>query len=165
MKRAITLTSILGLLNAAACDAGGSGGPSNEPPPPDGPVPVALQEVAAGLSVPLYLTAPPGDPRLFIVEKGGAIRVVKDGALRPTPFLDLSTRVSTGAEQGLLGLAFDPAYSTNGRFIVHYTDVSGNTTVSSYRVSAADPDQTGQDLRGLREQEIPGEDGNRVAPP
>src|SRR5690349_23373040 len=91
MKRAITLTSILGLLNAAACDAGGSGGPSNEPPPPDGPVPVALQEVAAGLSVPLYLTAPPGDSRLFIVEKGGAIRVVKDGALLPTPFLDLST--------------------------------------------------------------------------
>ena len=128
MKRAITLTSVLGLLAIPACDAGGSGGPSGEPPPPDGPVPVALQEVAAGLNFPVYLTAPPGDPRLFILEKGGAIRVVKNGTLLPTPFLDLSTRVSGGAEQGLLGLAFDPAYATNGRFVVHYTNVSGNTT-------------------------------------
>jgi hypothetical protein len=140
MKRAITLTSVLSLVAVSACDAGGTGGPSAEPPPPDGPVPVALQEVAAGLSFPLYLTAPPADPRLFIVEKGGAIRIVKDGSLLPTPFLDLSARVSTGSEQGLLGLAFDPAYATNGRFVVHYTDVSGNTTVAAYRVSSDNPD-------------------------
>src|SRR5690349_9759938 len=100
MNRAITRTSVIGLLTMAACDAAGSGGPSTEPPPPDGPVPVALQEVAAGLAFPVYLTAPPGDSRLFIVEKGGAIRIVKDGALLPAPFLDLSTRVSVGAEQG-----------------------------------------------------------------
>ena len=68
--------------------------------------------MASGLSFPLYLTAPAGDAaRLFIVEKGGAIRIVKDGALLPTPFLDLTGRVSTGGEQGLLGLAFDPAYA------------------------------------------------------
>jgi len=140
MKRAITLTSVLSLVAVSACDAGGPGGPSAEPPPPDGPVPVALQEVAAGLSFPLYLTAPPADPRLFIVEKGGAIRIVKDGSLLPTPFLDLSARVSTGSEQGLLGLAFDPVYATNGRFVVHYTDVSGNTTVAAYRVSSDNPD-------------------------
>jgi glucose/arabinose dehydrogenase len=139
MERAITLPSILCLMAFVACDAGGTGGP-NEPPPPDGPVPVALQEVAAGLAFPLYLTAPPGDPRHFIVEKGGAIRIVKDGSLLPTPFLDLSTRVSGGAEQGLLGLAFDPAYADNGRFVVHYTDVSGNTTLAAYRVSADNPD-------------------------
>jgi hypothetical protein len=140
MKRVITLTSVIGLLTMAACDAGRAGGPS-EPPPPNGQIPVTLQPVASGLRFPLYLTAPPGDARLFIVEKGGAIRVVKDGALLPTPFLDLSGKISGGAEQGLLGLAFDPAYATNGRFIVHYTDVSGNTTVSSYHVSAGDPDQ------------------------
>src|SRR6476661_5570798 len=140
MKRAITLTSVLSLVAVSACDAGGPGGPSAEPPPPDGPVPVALQEVAVALSFPLYLTAPPADPRLFIVEKGGAIRIVKDGSLLPTPFLDLSARVSTGSEQGLLGLAFDPAYASNGRFVVHYTDVSGNTTVAAYRVSSDNPD-------------------------
>jgi len=144
MERAITLPSILWLLAFLSCDAGGTGGPSGgpppEPPPPDGPVPVALQEVA-GVVFPLYLTSPPGDSRLFIVEKGGAIRIVKDGSLLPLPFLDLSWKVSGGSEQGLLGLAFDPGYATNGRFIVHYTDVSGNTTLSAYRVSATDPDQ------------------------
>ena len=88
----------------------------------------------------MYLTAPAGDPRLFIVEKGGAIRIVKDGALLEAPFLSLADKVSTGDEQGLLGLAFDPAYATNGRFVVHYTDVSGNTVVSMFRVSAGNPD-------------------------
>ena len=109
--------------------------------PPAGTVPVGLQEVASGLAFPLYLTAPAGDPsRLFIVEKGGAIRIVKDGALLPTPFLNLAAQVSTGDEQGLLGLAFDPEYATNGRFVVHYTDVSGNTVVSLFRVTATDAD-------------------------
>jgi Glucose/sorbosone dehydrogenases len=101
----------------------------------------ALQQVAAGLNFPLYLTAPPGDTgRLFIAEKGGAIRIVKHGTLEPTPFLDLNGKVSTGAEQGLLGLAFDPAFATNGRFVVHYTDVSGNTTISLFQVATTNPD-------------------------
>jgi len=108
--------------------------------PPEGPVPVALERIAEGLDFPLYLTAPPGDPRLFVVEKGGAIRIIKAGVLLATPFLDLHAQVSTGSEQGLLGLAFDPAYATNGRFIVHYTDVAGDTRLSSFQVSA-DPDR------------------------
>jgi glucose/arabinose dehydrogenase len=122
---------------AGGCGSGDAAGLG----PSDGAVPVALQEVASGLSFPLALTAPPGDPRLFIVEKGGAVRIVREGILLPTPFLDLGGRVSTGGEQGLLDLAFDPAYATNGRFIVHYTDVNGNTTVSSFRVMPGDPDQ------------------------
>jgi glucose/arabinose dehydrogenase len=96
-----------------------------------------LQEVASGLSFPLYLTTPPGDlTRLFIVEKTGAIRIVKDGTLLVTPFLDVSGQVSGGGEQGLLGLAFDPNYASNGRFFIHYTDPDGNTRVSSFQVSA-----------------------------
>ncbi len=139
MRPALTLIFTLGLLSSVsiACgsDAAGASGP------PDGTVAVGLQEVASGLNLPLYLTAPVGDgARLFIVEKGGAIRIVKDGSLLPTPFLDLTGRVSTGAEQGLLGLAFDPAYADNGRFVVHYTDVGGNTVVSLFRVSDGDPD-------------------------
>jgi glucose/arabinose dehydrogenase len=99
-----------------------------------------LELIASGLSVPLYLTAPPGDlNRLFIVEKTGGIRIVKDGALLPSPFLDISAQVSGGAEQGLLGLAFTPDYATTGRFIVHYTDTDGNTRLSSLQVSS-DPD-------------------------
>ena len=108
--------------------------------PPEGTVPVGLEQIAEGLAFPLYLTAPPGDPRLFVVEKGGAIRIIKDGVLLTTPFLDLHAQVSTGSEQGLLGLAFDPGYATTGRFVVHYTDVAGDTRLSTFQVSP-DPDQ------------------------
>jgi glucose/arabinose dehydrogenase len=101
---------------------------------------VRLAEVATGLSFPLYLTTPPGDVhRLFIVEKTGAIRIVKDGTLLPAPFLDLSAQVSGGSEQGLLGLAFPPDYATSGRFVVHYTDPAGNTRLSVFQLSG-DPD-------------------------
>jgi glucose/arabinose dehydrogenase len=90
------------------------------------------------------LTAPPGDAaRLFIVEKTGAIRIIKDGVLLTDPFLDLTSRVSAGSEQGLLGLAFYPDYATSGRFIVHFTDLEGTTTLSRFQVSinpdVADP--------------------------
>jgi glucose/arabinose dehydrogenase len=101
---------------------------------------VRLSEIATGLSVPLYLTAPPGDlSRVFIVEKTGAIRIVKDGTLLPTAFLDISGQVSGGSEQGLLGLAFYPDYATSGRFVVHYTDPAGDTRLSVFQVSS-DPD-------------------------
>jgi glucose/arabinose dehydrogenase len=94
----------------------------------------------SGLSAPLYLTAPPGDlSRLFIVEQTGGIRIVKDVTLLPTPFLNLSAQIVAGGEQGLLGLAFDPDYATTGRFVVHYTDLAGDTRVSTFRVST-DPD-------------------------
>jgi glucose/arabinose dehydrogenase len=123
-------------LGASAC---GAQFDNETPDPPDGTEPLALQEVATGLIFPLDLTAPDADARLFIVEKGGTIRIVKNGALLPIPFLDISAQVSTGGEQGLLGLAFPPQYASNGRFVVHYTDLAGDTRVSSFRVSA-DPD-------------------------
>ena len=63
---------------------------------------IALRPVATRLEAPLYLTAPPGDPRLFIVEQPGRVRVVRDGRLLPKPFLDLSAKVSYGGERGLL---------------------------------------------------------------
>jgi glucose/arabinose dehydrogenase len=129
---------LVGLLAADGCGSG----QAITTGPPEGAVSLGLQEVASGLSFPVYLTAPPGDTsRLFVVERGGAIRVVKEGALLPTPFLDLTGRVGTIGEQGLFALAFDPGYATNGRFIVHYTDVSGNTVVSAFRVAADDPDR------------------------
>jgi glucose/arabinose dehydrogenase len=120
----------------------GSGG-ANEPTPPDDPGPdpaPALVEVADGLSFPVHLTSPPGDPRLFVVEKSGAIRVIKDGQVLQTAFLDIRDEVSGGSEQGLLSLAFHPDYASNGRFFVDYTNRAGDTRVVEYRVSA-DPDR------------------------
>jgi glucose/arabinose dehydrogenase len=86
---------LLFLLPLAAC----SGTPSDREPPP-GEVTLRLQQVASGLQSPVYLTAPPGDARLFIVEQPGRIRVVENGALLPAPFLDLAGRVSSGASGG-----------------------------------------------------------------
>jgi glucose/arabinose dehydrogenase len=88
----------------------------------------------------VYVTAAPADTsRLFVVEKTGRIRIIKNGALLTTPFLDISSLVSTGGEQGLLSMAFDPHYATNGRFYVDYTNVNGDTRVVRYTVSTGDP--------------------------
>jgi glucose/arabinose dehydrogenase len=109
-----------------ACD-------ESEPVAPvdDDGVVVALELVADGLEQPLYLASPPGDPdRLFVVEREGTIRIVRDGAVVSTPFLDISDDVTTeGEEQGLLGLAFHPAYGANGYVYVNYTDRQGRTRI------------------------------------
>jgi len=92
--------------------------------------------INSGLTQPLGLGAAPGDARLFVLEKGGAIRVIEGGVLQPTPFLDLSARVNTAGERGLLGLAFDPGFAANGRFYVNYIDKDSlNTVVARYRVN------------------------------
>jgi hypothetical protein len=93
----------LSLAVAAALNACSS---SSEPTLPQG-TGARLEPIATGLSSPLYLTSPAGDlSRLFVVEQTGAIRLIKDGSLLPTPFLDLSGRIVAGGEQGLRGLAF-----------------------------------------------------------
>ncbi len=108
-------------------------------PPPD--VTPALREIATGLSFPLYLTSPSNDTRLFVVQKGGVIRVIKDGAVLEAPFLDITGKVrATEGESGLLGMAFFPDYATSGRFVVHYTDDVGASQISLFRVSS-DPDR------------------------
>jgi glucose/arabinose dehydrogenase len=103
---------------------------------------ISLIEFATGLSQPLGIVTSgiAGDERLFIVQKGGLIRIVQsNGSVLPTPFLDISDLVSGGSEQGLLGLAFHPEYGENGYFFVNYTDTSGNTQIVRYDVSATDP--------------------------
>jgi len=91
-------------------------------------------------SSPVYLTAPPADSqRLFVVEQGGAIRVLHNDTVRTRPFLDLSGRISSGGERGLLSVAFHPSYATNGRFYVYFTNPAGDIRIVRYRVSS-DPD-------------------------
>jgi cysteine-rich repeat protein len=95
------------------------------------------KQLVGFFSSPVDLTAPRLDPRrLFVVEQDGLIRVVKDGAILPVPFLDLTAKTNKSGERGLLGLAFHPDYENNGRLFVNYTNNSGNTVVARYRVSA-----------------------------
>lgn len=91
-------------------------------------VPVRLERVAT-LQEPLALAARLGDPALYIAEKGGRVVAIRDGALDPTPVLDVSSEVSLGGEQGLLGLAFAP---DGGYLYVNLTDVSGDTRILEY---------------------------------
>src|SRR3954447_4867854 len=91
-------------------------------------------------SSPVYVTSPPGDSRrLFVVEQGGVIRVVRDGRVLPTPFLDLRSRVVSGGEQGLLSMAFAPDYAKTGRFYVYYSSNEGSRErVEAFRRSGPD---------------------------
>jgi glucose/arabinose dehydrogenase len=103
---------------------------------------VTLESVATGLDAPLAIVnAHDGSNRLFVVEQGGRIRIVKDGTLQPAPFLDLGGRISSGGERGLLGLAFHPGFPADPRLFVDYTDPNGDTQVSSFTVNPATPDQ------------------------
>lgn len=105
-----------------------------------------LDLVAGNLSRPVYVTHAGDDSgRLFVVEQSGQIRILRDGQVDPTPFLDLSARTgggtAGGSEQGLLGLAFAPDYAANGRFYVYYYTIRNSTQLSRFQVSADDPDR------------------------
>jgi glucose/arabinose dehydrogenase len=103
---------------------------------------VTLKPVADGFRSPLAAVSAKDDSgRLFVVEQGGLIRIVRDGAILPGPFLDLSGQISSGGEQGLLGLAFHPDFPADPRFFVDYTDPNGDTRVSSFTVDPSNPDR------------------------
>ncbi len=132
---------LLGSWCFVACDSEAS---QTAPNGPDGPNPngggPTLERLVTGVGFPVQVVAPTGDPRLFIVDKRGTIRVFENGGLLLEPFLDVRDLVSDGNEQGLLSVAFHPGYSANGRFFVYYTDRGNDTQVVEYRVSA-DPDR------------------------
>lgn len=154
-RRAAAPAACTGL--ALALLAGCGGGPT---PPPSSPTPVPSSATTTGSAPPgsaglasirldLELVADiPGGPlavvnaadgsgRLFVVGQDGRVWIVRAGAVAPNPFLDIRSEITTGGERGLLGLAFHPRFATDRRLFVDYTDVNGNTVVSSFRV--ADP--------------------------
>lgn len=124
---------------------------------------VGLELVADGFVQPLFVTdANDGSGRLFVLEKGGTIRIIEDGMVVETPFLDLTDRVNdSGFEQGLLGLAFAPNYADSESFWVNYIDQAGNTVVSRFTVSdnpeVADPESETLVLR--QQQPYPNHNG------
>jgi glucose/arabinose dehydrogenase len=158
MNRPLLALGASALCLLAACSNEDTPTDPSSPPPGSScaagtPVPgtpnLSTVLVARGLSAPLDLQSIAGDRgRLFVVEQGGRIRIVRGGAVVATPFLDIAARVRSGGEQGLLGLAFHPQYAQNGRFFVNYTDRNGDTHISEFRVSTnpdvADPNSERQ---------------------
>ena len=125
------------LLMLSACGGGGGGSAV--------PLIVAFSVIAvpvvSGLNAPMFVTAPAGDARLFIVERAGRIVVAtQNGVVAPVPFLDISARVSTAGEGGLLSMTFDPQFGVNGFFYVYFTDLTGDIAVERFRVSIINPD-------------------------
>ena len=88
---------------------------------------------------PVYVTAPPGDRRrVFVVEQGGTVRIVRGGKKVERPFLDVSGRIAAGGERGLLSLAFAPDYASSGLFYVYYTAPDGDIRIVEYRRASAE---------------------------
>ncbi len=110
--------------------------PSPEPSPNDRPT---LVEVGR-FNKPIFVTAPVSDPRLFVVEQEGRIKVLVEGKALPAPFLDIVSSVSSGGERGLFSMAFSPDYATSGLAYVSYTDRTGDSRLDEYRVSS-DPNR------------------------
>jgi glucose/arabinose dehydrogenase len=125
---------------------------------------VTFDPMADGLEQPLFATgAGDGSGRLFVLEKTGRIRVVKDGALGAQPFLDLSAKVSTESEQGLLGLAFSPSFARDGLFYVDYTDASGATVVSRFLADGETADPASEQVLLRVEQPFANHNGGMIA--
>ena len=114
----------------AAAGTPGTGTPDTSSPQ------VRLEPVVSDLAQPTsVVSADDGSGRLFITQKTGLVRVIKNGQTLSAPFLDLTGAVSTSSEQGLLGIAFHPDYAQNGRFFVNYTRQDGATVIAEYAVS------------------------------
>ena len=99
-----------------------------------------LEVIATSLDAPFLVATPPGDPRLFIAEQRGVIKVYKDGAVQSTWFLDIRSKVLSGGLQGMLGMAFHPDYATNRYVYVYYTDLNGDSVVERYQAFSGLPD-------------------------
>src|SRR6266576_4459999 len=113
---------------------------SPPPPPPGTPI---LRSIGS-FNSPTYLTAAPGETsRLFVVEQGGAVRVLHHDTTETRPFLDLRGQIASGGERGLLSIAFDPQYASNGRFFVYFTNPAGDIRIVRYTVSG-DPDSANE---------------------
>ena len=188
----LLVTLCTAVLVAAACSPGlsaspssaGTAAPSTAATPSPSSVASASPSTGAGSSDPTGTTvdvavavggfdspvdvtnAGDGSGRLFVVEQAGRIRIVKDGALVERPFIDITGRIASGGERGLLGLAFHPDYPTDPRFFVNYTDRDGNTVISSFTVTTADPDVADPDSETLLmhiEQPFANHNGGAVA--
>jgi len=134
-----TPIAFLAFLALAGCAGSSSTSSATAPVPPGWPQ-VSLSRVAGGFVLPVHVThAGDGSDRIFVVEQEGRIRILDDGVVLPTPFLDISAKPACCGEQGLLSVAFPPGFASKNHFYVDYTRTQdGATVVARYRVSAGD---------------------------
>jgi glucose/arabinose dehydrogenase len=122
------LLCLLLIATAGGCSYGGAGSSASSTTTAGGRL--ALITVARGLDSPVDLVAVPGSRDLAVVEKTGRVLLLRNGRIQPRPLLDLRGQVSQGSEQGLLSIAFDPAYASDRLAYVDYTDLAGDTHVA-----------------------------------
>jgi glucose/arabinose dehydrogenase len=149
---------------ASAAPAATAGPPGSFDPARVG---LTLERVVDGLVAPLAVThAGDGSGRIFVVEQRGQIRLLDDGHLAGDPFLDIGDRLTSGGERGLLGLAFHPSFPDDPRLFVDYTDLEGDTVVSSFVVASPGADSADADSEQflLRiDQPFPNHNGGALA--
>jgi glucose/arabinose dehydrogenase len=138
MKTKSLIVAICLLLALSISPVNASAAPAQASIPPN----IKLTPVVSGLTQPVFAThAGDGSGRIFIVQQTGQILIWNGSTLNATPFLDVSSIIKTSSEQGLLGLAFDPNYASNGFFYIVYTNQStiGDDVLARYKVSSGDP--------------------------
>ena len=147
MKNSRWILPCLAALSVSAAPTHNTATPGGKLPTP---LKVALVQVATGFVDPVRVTpAPDGSNRLFVCERTGVVRLVKDGKTADKPFLDIhDTVVSSFLEQGLYDLEFHPKFQENGKFYIHYSDMwfNGASFVVEYKVSAKNPDRADPEL-------------------
>jgi len=122
------LASIAGLAGLVGLTLGSSAATAG--------VPIIVEFVTDEIPTPMDVVAPRDDfSRLFVLDRGGQVRIIKDGVVLVNPYIDVSDGISTLSERGLLGLAFHPNYAENGWAFVRYNDASGATVVKRFTVS------------------------------
>ncbi|MEA2413103.1 MAG: hypothetical protein QOC77_3664 [Thermoleophilaceae bacterium] len=166
---ALLAASIALLAGCGGCGNGGASGTTAAPRDKPKPAVSAARGVrlkrVGSFSSPIFVTAPPADKhRLFVVERAGRIRVVKDGHKLAAPFLDISSEVSTDSERGLLSMAFAPDYASSGRFYVYFTDHSGDIHIQEFRRASANRAAPGsaRNLLTINHREFGNHDGGQL---
>jgi len=153
VQKIIAVCALAALVPLTACNS--RGGNASVSAAPAFPATLTLTPVAGGLTEPVAIAnAADGSNRLFVLEQRGTVRIVRNGVVSPTPFLNITSLVTSGGEQGLLGIAFPPGFASGKTFYVNYTNRSGigNTSIASFRVGSdpelADP-ATRTEILGL----------------
>jgi glucose/arabinose dehydrogenase len=163
---AAVATAVLAIAAAVAFGAGDDPLSGIEPVPPATESGRAhsfdVERIATGLNRPTFVGVAPGDPdALWVLEQPG--RVVRLHQGRRTIMLDLAGDITTGAEQGLLGLAFHPDFATDRRLYLHWSDARGDTRVAEFRARrrAIDPEPLRELL--FQRQPEPNHNGGQLA--